>query len=68
MPQRDESEGRRTYRSEGRLFLDLLARQQIALDDLITGRVDPRHAGAVYESLKNGSSRLVGMMFDWERA
>jgi threonine dehydrogenase-like Zn-dependent dehydrogenase len=53
------------YRNEGQLFLDLLARGKLVLDDLITHRIDPSRANEVYESLRIGDPRLIGIMFDW---
>jgi len=65
MPQEDQSDGLWTYRGEGQLFLDLLARGKLFLDDLVTHRVDPSQAGEIYESLKAGDSRMIGVVFDW---
>jgi threonine dehydrogenase-like Zn-dependent dehydrogenase len=65
MPQRDQSDGLWTYRDEGHLFLDLLAQGRLILDHLITHRIDPSRAGDIYESLRNGDSRMIGVVFDW---
>jgi threonine dehydrogenase-like Zn-dependent dehydrogenase len=65
MPQSDQTTGLWTYRSEGQLFLDLLAKHKLALDDLITQRIDPSRANRIYESLRIGEPRIVGIVFDW---
>lgn len=65
MPEMDQSNGLRPYRNEGQLFLDLLARGKLTLDDLITHRIDPSQANDIYESLRIGDPRMIGIMFDW---
>jgi 2-desacetyl-2-hydroxyethyl bacteriochlorophyllide A dehydrogenase len=65
MPRKDQSTGRWTYRDEGRLFLELLAQGELALEGLITHRCDPSQAGEIYESLLAGNSRMIGVVFDW---
>lgn len=65
MPQRDQSNGLWTYRDEGQLFLDLLAKGKLALDDLITQHRDPAQANEIYESLKTGDSKILSILFDW---
>jgi hypothetical protein len=56
-----------TYRSEGQLFLDLLARRKLSLEALITQRSDPSRANGIYESLIVGDSRMIGILFDWRK-
>ncbi|MBN1202240.1 MAG: zinc-binding alcohol dehydrogenase [Anaerolineae bacterium] len=65
MPLHEQSDGLWTYQGEGELFIDLLARGALSLDALITQRRDPAEAGKVYEALRTGDSRVIGIMFDW---
>jgi threonine dehydrogenase-like Zn-dependent dehydrogenase len=64
-PQNEQTTGLWTYQSEGQLFLDLLVRRKLALDGLITHRIDPSQANKIYESLRMGDPRMVGIVFDW---
>jgi len=65
IPRYERSAGLWTYQSEGRLFLDLLARHRLMLDDLISLKVDPAAANSVYESLLNKNPSIIGVLFDW---
>jgi threonine dehydrogenase-like Zn-dependent dehydrogenase len=65
MPETGRGDGFWSYRNEGQLFLDLLARGKLVLDDLITHRIDPSQANEIYESLKTDSSKMIGVAFDW---
>jgi len=65
MPQKEQSNGLWTYRNEGHLFLDLLAQGKLALNDLITHRIDPSRASEIYGSLRIGDSGMIGVIFDW---
>jgi threonine dehydrogenase-like Zn-dependent dehydrogenase len=67
MPHSDQMAGLWTYRSEGQLFLDLLARRKLSLEALITQRSDPSRANGIYESLIVGDSRMIGILFDWRK-
>ena len=66
MPAQDHSAGRWTYREEGQLFLNLLDKGQLMVDDLITHRHDPADAARVYEALRQGNGQLIAMIFDWQ--
>jgi len=65
IPQYERSAGLWTYQSEGHLFLDLLARHKLMLDDLISQKVDPAAANGVYESLLSNDPGIIGVLFDW---
>lgn len=65
IPQYEQSPGLWTYRSEGLFFLDLLARQKLMLDDLISQKANPECANSVYESLLNEDPGIIGVLFDW---
>jgi hypothetical protein len=64
-PQSDASAGMWTYEQEGRLFLDLLARQQLRAADLITWRPRPSECNRVYETLAGGGGEHVAIVFNW---
>jgi len=65
IPKEERSAGLWTYRSEGQLFLDLLARHRLVLDDLVSLKSDPEAANSVYESLLNQDPSIIGVLFDW---
>jgi 2-desacetyl-2-hydroxyethyl bacteriochlorophyllide A dehydrogenase len=65
LPSQDVSPGRFTYNEEGRLFLDLLRRGRLKVDDLITWRAQPQECNAVYEVLARGGDHHTGILFDW---
>jgi 2-desacetyl-2-hydroxyethyl bacteriochlorophyllide A dehydrogenase len=64
-PQSDASAGLWTYDQEGRLFLDLLARQKLRAADLITWRPRPSECNRVYELLAGGGGEHVAIVFNW---
>lgn len=66
MPQVDQSAGRWTYRSEGEFFIDLLAREQIIVADLVSETMDPSGAGEFYDALAHNRKKPIGVMFDWQ--
>jgi 2-desacetyl-2-hydroxyethyl bacteriochlorophyllide A dehydrogenase len=68
IPARDQSSTLWTYEQEGRLFLDLLARGELSVSDLITWRPAPRECNKVYEVLAGGGGEHVGIVFDWSGA
>jgi 2-desacetyl-2-hydroxyethyl bacteriochlorophyllide A dehydrogenase len=68
MPQYDHSATLWTYAQEGRLFLDLLARRELTMADLITWRARPDECNRVYEVLAGGGGEHVGIVFDWSGA
>lgn len=65
IPQYERAPGLWTYQSEGRLFLDLVARHKLMVDDLISQKADPMSANSVYESLLNENPGIIGVLFDW---
>jgi threonine dehydrogenase-like Zn-dependent dehydrogenase len=65
MPRAEGSPGRWTYRQEGQLFMRLMERRGLTLRDLITDRVAPQEANAVYERLVHGDSGMIGVLFEW---
>jgi 2-desacetyl-2-hydroxyethyl bacteriochlorophyllide A dehydrogenase len=67
MPRQDAALRRWTYDQEGRLFLDLLARGRLAIDDLITWRTSPADCNRVYEVIAEGGADHVGIVFEWDR-
>lgn len=67
LPSKDASAGRWTYAQEGRLFLDLLASQRLAVKDLVTWHAAPADCNRVYEVLADGGREHVGIVFDWQR-
>lgn len=65
VPQCDQTPALRTYEQEGRLFLDLLARRDLTMSDMITWRPRPDECNRVYEVLANGGAEHVGIVFNW---
>jgi 2-desacetyl-2-hydroxyethyl bacteriochlorophyllide A dehydrogenase len=65
MSQHEQNNGLWTYQYEGQLFLDLLAKRKLMINDLITQITDPFQANKVYESLQMIDSRMIGVLFDW---
>lgn len=68
VPQHDQSATLWTYAQEGRLFLDLLARGELTMADLVTWRAKPDECNRVYEVLAGGGGEHVGIVFDWSGA
>jgi threonine dehydrogenase-like Zn-dependent dehydrogenase len=68
LPASDPSIGRRSYRDEGRLFLELLASRRLDLTDLITWRASPDQCNQVYEAIAAGGREHVGIVFDWSNS
>jgi 2-desacetyl-2-hydroxyethyl bacteriochlorophyllide A dehydrogenase len=68
LPERDSSATLWTYQQEGRLFLDLLARKEVNVADLVTWRPRPEECNKVYEVLASGGGEHVGIIFEWSRA
>jgi predicted dehydrogenase len=62
---REASAGRWTYQQEATLFLELLRRGGLRVDDLITWRVRPDQCNVVYEHLASGRSKHLGILFEW---
>jgi 2-desacetyl-2-hydroxyethyl bacteriochlorophyllide A dehydrogenase len=65
MPEIDQVDGLWIYRNEGDLFLDLIAEGRLTMKDLITHKCDPSQAGFIYESLKSGTSDMIGALLNW---
>jgi 2-desacetyl-2-hydroxyethyl bacteriochlorophyllide A dehydrogenase len=65
IPATDISAGLWTYRSEGQLFLKMLASGQLDLSDLITWRPRPDECNHVFEVLAEGGREHVGIVFQW---
>jgi threonine dehydrogenase-like Zn-dependent dehydrogenase len=65
LPQREHSAGLWTYEQEGRVFLAMLARQDVCMTVLITWRARPNDCNRVYETLAGGGAEHVGILFDW---
>lgn len=61
----DASAGRWTYRQEAALFLELIRHKKIRVDDLITWTVRPDECNSVYEHLASGTSKHIGIAFEW---
>jgi len=66
MAKNDQTTGLWTYRSEGHFFLDLLRKRKLILNDLITQKAKPFQANEIYESLRIGNSKIIGILFDWK--
>lgn len=56
-----------TYRNEGELFLNLLDQNKFSFDNLITHRINPEKANEIYESLRVGNSKMIGIIFEWNK-
>lgn len=65
LPQREQSRTLWTYEQEGRLFMDMLARRELTMSDMITWRARPDDCNRVYEVLAGGGGEHVGIVFDW---
>jgi 2-desacetyl-2-hydroxyethyl bacteriochlorophyllide A dehydrogenase len=65
VPSNDASPKAWTWRRECELFLQLLARRRLAVDPLITKKVSPADAPAVYEELARSGDKSVAILFDW---
>jgi 2-desacetyl-2-hydroxyethyl bacteriochlorophyllide A dehydrogenase len=65
LPHQDQAATLWTYEQEGRLFLELLARGAVTVNDLITWRPQPQECNKVYEVLAGGGGEHVGIVFDW---
>jgi 2-desacetyl-2-hydroxyethyl bacteriochlorophyllide A dehydrogenase len=62
---REASAARFTFQQEAALFLDLIRRGKLRVDDFVTWRVRPDECNAVYEQLASGKSKHVGIVFAW---
>ncbi len=65
IPQADDSEGSWTWRREAETYLALLADGRLQVAPLLTRRVAPDAAPALFEALAAGSERGVGIVIDW---
>jgi 2-desacetyl-2-hydroxyethyl bacteriochlorophyllide A dehydrogenase len=61
----DASAVRWTYKQEANLFLDLIRRKRLRVDDLVTWKVRPDECNRVYELLASGHSKHLGIAFHW---
>jgi 2-desacetyl-2-hydroxyethyl bacteriochlorophyllide A dehydrogenase len=68
MPDKDNSNGRWTYREEGKLFIDLIHDKRLSMKDLITWKAEPDECNKVYEVIAEGGKNMVGIMFNWHSA
>ena len=68
LPRTESSATLWTYQQEGRLFLDLLARGDLAMADLVTWQPKPEECNRVYEVLADGGGEHVGIVVDWAGA
>lgn len=68
LPQKDASLAMRTYRQEGKLFLQLLAHRRFSVSDLVTWRAGPDECNRVYEILAKGGREHVAIVFNWQPA
>ena len=62
---REASVTRWSYQQEATLFLELIRRGRLRMDDLVTWRVEPHDCNAVYEHLASGHSKHLGIVFQW---
>src|SRR4029079_17067267 len=62
---REATAMRWSYQQEAALFLDLIRRNRLRVDDLITWRAQPVECNVVYEHLATGRSKHLGIVFRW---
>jgi 2-desacetyl-2-hydroxyethyl bacteriochlorophyllide A dehydrogenase len=65
LAEREASATRWSYQQEATLFLELIRRQRLRMDDLVTWRVQPGECNTVYEHLASGHSKHLGIVFQW---
>ena len=65
LAEREASATRWSYQQEATLFLDLIRRRRLRVDDLVTWRVRPHECNSVYEHLASGRSKQLGVVFQW---
>jgi predicted dehydrogenase/threonine dehydrogenase-like Zn-dependent dehydrogenase len=63
--EREASPTRWSYQQEAALFLELLRRNRLRVDDLVTWRARPEACNEVYEQLASGRSKHLGIIFEW---
>jgi 2-desacetyl-2-hydroxyethyl bacteriochlorophyllide A dehydrogenase len=63
--ERDASLNRWTYQQEASLFLELVRRGRLRVNDLVTWRARPSECNVVYEHLATGRSKHLGIVFQW---
>lgn len=61
----EASAARWSYKQEASLFLDLIRRKRLRVDDLVTWNVRPDECNTVYELLASGRSKHLGIVFQW---
>ena len=62
---REASATRWSYQQEATLFLELIRRGRLRVDDLVTWRVRPDECNVVYQHLASGKSKHLGIVFHW---